>query len=43
MHGSYFCVAEDGERFEAAIPMFVLDAGDAAGPANGAGSARVLH
>jgi ApaG protein len=40
MHGSYFFVAEDGERFEAAIPMFVLDAGDGAG-APGAG--RVLH
>ncbi len=26
MHGSYFCVAEDGERFEVDIPMFVLDA-----------------
>jgi len=26
MHGRYFCVAEDGERFEAAIPMFVLEA-----------------
>ena len=26
MHGSYFCVAEDGERFDAAIPMFVLEA-----------------
>ena len=26
MHGTYFCVAEDGERFEALIPMFVLDA-----------------
>ena len=37
MHGSYFCVAEDGERFEVTIPMFVLDA-------NGAGGApRVLH
>lgn len=37
MHGSYFCVAEDGERFEAEIPLFMLDAG-------GAGSgARVLH
>ena len=37
MHGSYFCVAEDGERFEAAIPMFVLEAssGDVGG--------RVLH
>ena len=41
MHGSYFFVAEDGERFETAIPMFVLDAGDTAG--SGAGSARVLH
>ena len=27
MHGSFFCVAEDGERFEIEIPMFVLDAG----------------
>jgi ApaG protein len=26
MHGSYFCVAEDGELFEIDIPMFVLDA-----------------
>ena len=26
MHVSLFCVAEDGERFEADIPMFVLDA-----------------
>jgi ApaG protein len=26
MHGSYYCVAEDGERFEVDIPMFVLDA-----------------
>ena len=42
MHGSYFCVAEDGERFEAAIPMFVLEAGDAAGPGQ-AGGGRVLH
>ena len=37
MHGSYFCVAEDGERFEAEIPVFVLDAGD------GHGGGRVLH
>ena len=37
MEGSYFCVAEDGERFEAPIPRFALDADDA-----GAG-ARVLH
>jgi ApaG protein len=26
MHGSYFCVAEDGEKFDTDIPMFVLDA-----------------
>ena len=26
MHGSFFCVAEDGEKFEVDIPMFVLDA-----------------
>lgn len=29
MHGHYFCVAEDGERFEVEIPRFVLDADDA--------------
>jgi len=33
MQGSYFCVAEDGERFEVDIPPFVLDDG----------SPRVLH
>jgi ApaG protein len=31
MHGSYFFVAEDGERFEVDIPMFVLDALSASG------------
>jgi len=31
MHGSYFCVAEDGERFDTDIPMFVLDALSASG------------
>ena len=36
MHGSYFCVAEDGARFEAPIGLFVLEA-------SGAGSNRVLH
>ena len=30
MHGSYFCVAEDGERFDVEIPLFVLDDGTAA-------------
>jgi ApaG protein len=38
MHGSYFCVAEDGERFEAAVSLFVLEAIDDNGPAG-----RVLH
>jgi ApaG protein len=33
MQGSYFCVAEDGERFEVEIPVFELDDG----------STRVLH
>ncbi|WHZ09656.1 MAG: ApaG protein [Burkholderiaceae bacterium] len=37
MHGSYFCVAEDGERFDAEIPMFVLDA------SSGTPAQRVLH
>lgn len=32
MHGSFFCVAEDGERFETDVPMFVLDALSASGP-----------
>lgn len=40
MHGSYFCVAEDGERFEAPIPLFVLDAGDGVA---GVGDRRTLH
>ena len=33
MRGSYFCVAEDGERFEVDIPAFMLDDG----------TRRVLH
>ncbi|HSV35197.1 MAG TPA: Co2+/Mg2+ efflux protein ApaG [Ramlibacter sp.] len=33
MQGSYFCVAEDAERFEVEIPAFTLDDG----------SVRVLH
>jgi ApaG protein len=33
MQGSYFCVAEDGERFEVEIPPFMLDDG----------TRRVLH
>jgi ApaG protein len=35
MHGSYFCVAEDGERFDVPVALFVLEA-DTPG-------ARVLH
>lgn len=26
MHGSFFCVAEDGEKFDIDVPMFILDA-----------------
>lgn len=26
MHGSFFFVAEDGEKFDADVPMFILDA-----------------
>ncbi len=33
MHGSYFCVAEDGERFDVPIAPFLLEDG----------SKRVLH
>ena len=33
MQGSYFCVAEDGARFDVEIPPFVLDDG----------TSRVLH
>ena len=35
MHGSYFCVAEDGERFDVPIALFVLEANTP--------HARVLH
>ncbi len=37
MHGSYFCVAEDGEKFDVDVPMFVLDALSASG------GKRTLH
>ena len=37
MHGSFFCVAEDGEKFDADVPMFVLDALSASG------GTRTLH
>ncbi len=38
MHGSYFCVAEDGERFEVPITMFVLEAQNSGSPPS-----RILH
>ena len=38
MHGSYFFVAEDGERFEVEIPLFVLEALHGSNPFK-----RVLH
>jgi len=41
MHGTYFCVAEDGERFEALIPMFVLEAKGSDGGNTSTG--RTLH
>lgn len=40
MHGSLFCVAEDGEKFDADIPIFVLDAVSGEG---GTGGGRTLH
>jgi len=39
MHGNFFCVAEDGEKFDVDIPMFVLDALSAT-PGSGK---RTLH
>ncbi len=41
MHGSYFCVAEDGERFECPVPLFSLEATAVGGAAPSQG--RVLH
>jgi ApaG protein len=40
MHGSFFCVAEDGEKFDTDIPMFVLDA---LSGNEGTGGPRTLH
>ncbi len=40
MHGSFFCVAEDGERFDVDIPIFVLDA---VSGTDGIGGSRTLH
>jgi ApaG protein len=41
MHGSFFCVAEDAERFDADIPMFVLDA--LSHKSTGFGGGKTLH
>mgnify|MGYP002776494629 CR=1 FL=1 len=40
MHGAFFCVAEDGERFDVDVPMFVLDA---LSGESGTGGTRTLH
>ncbi|MGS5089200.1 Co2+/Mg2+ efflux protein ApaG [Hydrogenophaga sp. A37] len=40
MRGSFFCVAEDGERFEAEVPVFALMAESGLG---GEAPPRVLH
>ena len=42
MHGSYFCVAEDGEQFTCPIDMFVLEAMGPHTPQQPHGG-RVLH
>ncbi|MBS0611263.1 MAG: Co2+/Mg2+ efflux protein ApaG [Proteobacteria bacterium] len=42
MHGSYFCVAEDGEQFSCPIALFMLEAGAQDGQGQPA-SPRVLH
>ena len=43
MHGSFFFVAEDGERFDIDVPMFVLDALSSGGLSGAGGSSRILH
>jgi ApaG protein len=40
MHGSFFCVTEDGEQFDVDVPMFVLDA---LSGESGTGGSRTLH
>jgi ApaG protein len=40
MRGSFFCVAEDGERFEAPVEAFALVA---SGAGHGDSAGRVLH
>ncbi|QNP58031.1 Co2+/Mg2+ efflux protein ApaG [Paenacidovorax monticola] len=43
MHGTYFCVGEDGEQFLCPIPLFVLEATDTDGSEGAPLSGRVLH
>ena len=40
MHGSFFCVAEDGAKFDVDVPMFVLDA---LSGESGVGGSRTIH
>ena len=42
MHGSYLCVAEDGEQFDCPIALFLLEADTGGGPGRPA-TPRVLH
>lgn len=42
MHGSYFCVAEDGEPFTCPVALFVLEAMSPQSPGEPF-SSRVLH
>ena len=43
MRGSFFFVAEDGERFDVSIPAFILDAASDAPDEDDAPGPRVLH
>ena len=42
MHGSYLCVAEDGEQFDCPIALFLLEA-DSGGDPGRPATPRVLH
>lgn len=43
MEGSYFCITEDAETFECAIPRFVLDATQYPAQDDDLAQGRVLH
>jgi ApaG protein len=43
MHGTFFCVAEDGEKFDTDVPMFVLDALSHEAGQQGDDHGRTLH